>query len=209
MSLWVNVISVKNIPQPDTEQIVDPFVSLQLSSALQTQRTRVIENTNEPKFNQEFTFPLVNLSTDVLKCSLIDRKLFGENRDLAKVEVHVSDVPQGETLDKTYDMQSLYPSDKTTQIHLNLKLVTGPQPSMTPMMAQMMTMGQMQMNQNQQMMAQNMMMMQNSMMNTQMMGGNPMAAGQMNAQMMGSSMMNPQMMQMSGQMWPPYRYTGP
>ena len=217
MSLWIQVIEVKNVPQPDKYHIVDPYLSLQLSSALQIQKTRVIDNATDPVWNQEFTFPLVNLSTDVLKCALIDRNIFGEDSDLAKVEVHVSDVPQMDTLDKFYDMQSLYPSDRTTQIHLKLKLITGPQPSVNPMMAQMIA---------QQPMNPNMMMLQNPMMNPQMMGVNPQMMGNsmnqmnqmnpqmmsVNPQMMGNSMnqMNPQMMgnSMMNQMWSPYRYQG-
>ena len=206
MSLSVQVIEVKNVPQPKKYHIVDPYLSMQLPSTNSRQKTRVIDNSIDPIWNEKFIFPLVNLSTDVLKCSLIDRNVFSQDQDLAKVDVHVSDVPQGEILDKFYDMQSLYPSDKTTQIHLQLELITGPQPQVNPMLTQMMGPQQQQMN-------RNLMMMQNPMMNP-MMGVNPQMMGnsmnQMNPQMMGNSMMNQMntnpMMGMQQQMWSPYRY---
>ena len=206
MSLRIKVIEVRNVPHPNKYHIVDPYLSMQLSSGILKQRTRVIDNSSDPIWNEEFTFPLVNLSTDVLNCSLIDRNVFSEDQDLAKVDVHVSDIPHDAyTLDRFYDMQSLYPSNKTTQIHLILKLVTGPPPQVNPMMAPMMGPQQPQMNSNM------MMMMQNPMMNP-MMGVNPQMMGnqmnQMNPQMMGSSMMNTNTMGMQQQNWGPYRYPG-
>ena len=155
MCLWIKVIEAKDVPNPRKEQIVDPFVLLQLSSSIQSQRTRVIDRSQTPKWNQEFVFPLANLSTDVLKCTMIDRDVFDDDKDLAILNVYVSDIPKNDVLDDFFDMQTLYPFSDTPKLHLRMKLINGPQPVnqiMTPMMPnpQIMNANMMMMNQQQQ-----------------------------------------------------------
>lgn len=136
MSVWIQCIEAKGIPIPSADEIVDPYAMIRLSSSPIFVRTNVIDNETNPEWNQECTFPLVNIATDVIQITIFDRDVFGQDLELAKLEIHISDIANTDIVDKWFDMLPFYPIQNTPcQIHLILKVLNGPT-MMNPMMYQ-------------------------------------------------------------------------
>ncbi|EAY13158.1 C2 domain containing protein [Trichomonas vaginalis G3] len=189
MSVWVQCIEARGVPCPDPDDIIDPYVLFRISSSPATQRTNVIDNETNPEWNQELTFPLANLATDVIFVNIYDRNVFGQDKDLASLEVHISNLDTNEVTDKWFDMISLFPNHIPCQIHLILKFINGP-PMVNPMMYQ-------------QGMIPNPSMMQGTQgMNS--MVGNPMFP--QNQMLFGGQTQMPQIMQNINPLYSPYKY---
>lgn len=139
MCLLLTVVEAKNVGSGmDLEtDIVDPYVQVRFTNR-QIQRTRVIDNTSSPYWNQEFSFPVTNLATDMINLILKKRNLFDEDEDLAKLEIPLSQISTNEPQDVWMPMQSIRQISSSTQIHLNFRFTTGPQPSMKLMQPGMM-----------------------------------------------------------------------
>lgn len=76
MELHIKVLEGMNIKSKDIGDPSDPYATFELLGYPESlQKTRVIDNTRNPKWDQIFRIPLVSLNSDVLAISLWDRDI--------------------------------------------------------------------------------------------------------------------------------------
>jgi len=85
--LRVNVISAKNLPRMDLIGSSDPYVVLKLGTRVpQESKTKVITNTLNPCWEENFVFEVTN-ATSVLRVEVWDDDMVGENDQIGYFDI--------------------------------------------------------------------------------------------------------------------------
>ena len=82
IELYVRVLEARGIPKSDLVGESDPYCVMWVSSyEKEKKRTRIIENNCNPKWNQQFQFPIGNLTYDQFTLSVYDYDGVGNKDD--------------------------------------------------------------------------------------------------------------------------------
>jgi len=117
MQLHVRVIEAKGIAKMDFFSKSDPYCILKMSSGCQNQRTRVIQNSQLPRWNEDFHFNIQSPATDYLQIMMYDEDV-GKDEAMARITIQIASLPIGSVVDQWYDMVPAHGVKKGGRIHL-------------------------------------------------------------------------------------------
>ena len=116
----VKLIEAKDVPRLDGLGKSDPFVLLAIEE--ETKKSKVIENTETPVWNEIFSFNLKDSSTAILKLTLKDKDVSSDDL-IGTIEFAVGYLPFGYTVDQWFDFISVPGlKKKAGSVHLQLQL---------------------------------------------------------------------------------------
>ncbi|KAH0789827.1 C2 domain containing protein [Histomonas meleagridis] len=133
MQLHLRVIEAQDIAKMDAYKS-DPYCVINLTSSNDTRRTRTIENTLNPRWNEEFHFNVPNPSMSALKILMRDKDLIKDD-DMATLEIQLCALPVGQVIDQWYNMIPVRRVKKGGRIHLVLHLAPTGAPPFQPTVA--------------------------------------------------------------------------
>lgn len=120
MQLHVRVIEALDIAKMDVGKS-DPYCILSLTSGNDTRRTRVIDNTVTPKWNEDFHFNCPNPAMSALKILMKDKDVMSDD-SMATLEVQLCSLQPGVVTDQWYNMTPCKGVKKGGRIHLILHI---------------------------------------------------------------------------------------
>ncbi|KAK4491055.1 hypothetical protein RD792_001777, partial [Penstemon davidsonii] len=119
--LSVTVISAEDLPSTDIMGKSDPFVELIMKKSKQKERTRVLNNTLNPVWNQTFDFVVEDGLHELLILEVYDHDTFGKDKMGRCIMTLTRAILEGE-------FKESFPIDGTESGKLNLYLKWTPQP---------------------------------------------------------------------------------
>ncbi|ORX62079.1 hypothetical protein DM01DRAFT_1315413 [Hesseltinella vesiculosa] len=121
-TLQVTVVEARKLKDEDLIGKNDPYVELWLDSKYK-QRTKTLNGTNDPVFNQTFTFPLSRGSSDhKLHFQVFDKDTIGSD-EVGKCSVDFADVVQGRPVDDWFKLKGSTGLRSHGDLHLVLSFV--------------------------------------------------------------------------------------
>ena len=121
MQLHLRVLEALDIAKMDFFSKTDPYCIIELSSGGQRKRTRTVNNTLKPRWNEEFVFNVTNIATDSLQITMYDKDV-GTDEAMSRLSVQLTSLPVGRVLDQWFDMNPARGVKKGGRIHLILHL---------------------------------------------------------------------------------------
>ena len=103
MELHVNAVEASELPNKEFLGHPDTYLALQVTGTSSFQKTCVIENSQNPIWNQEFHFQLKNFEQQKLICS-VQAKSVSEDTCLGTIEIPLNQFKIGEIVDKWYKL---------------------------------------------------------------------------------------------------------
>jgi len=132
MQLHVNTVEASEIPKTDFLSASDHYLLLQVSSLSSVQRTKCIEGTQNPIFNQEFHFNVTNPEKDILIAILKNRNPVSEDMVIASVEIPLNSLQIGTIIDKWYKMSPMVGVKNGCHLRIALQLAPSGHPAFQP-----------------------------------------------------------------------------
>eukprot|EP01012_Entosiphon_sulcatum_P011995 TRINITY_DN17465_c0_g1_i1.p1 TRINITY_DN17465_c0_g1~~TRINITY_DN17465_c0_g1_i1.p1 ORF type:complete len:3832 (-),score=536.18 TRINITY_DN17465_c0_g1_i1:148-11643(-) len=99
----VEVIEARHLPKMDWLSKSDPFARITLGGI--QHKTRVIENTLEPHWREEFAFYGDDVADGLLHVEVLDRDNNSKEEEMGRVMVDLTALPQGEKTDLWLNLQ--------------------------------------------------------------------------------------------------------
>lgn len=121
MILNVKCVEAKEVPKMDFIGESDPYLVLKLSSSNQEWKTKVINNTKNPIWNQSFQLPVTSSMGDVLTVTMYDKDPF--NSDIiSHCVIQINRLEIGKVYDDWLEMTSdcKYSNAGTVRLMLHL-----------------------------------------------------------------------------------------
>lgn len=117
--LNLKLIEAKDVPKMDLGKS-DPYVVAVVEG--QTHKTKVINNTLTPKWDETFTFDLSDYKTAVAELTLIDKDIASDDK-ISKLEIGCGYLPYGHIIDQWFTLENLKGGKKKGgQIHVQIQL---------------------------------------------------------------------------------------
>ena len=132
MQLHVNAVEASELPKVEFLAASDPFLTLQVSGMASIQSTSVIENTQNPIWNQEFHFQLMNSNPEKLSGVVKSRNIVSEDIVLGTFEISLSNLKIGEISDKWYKIISAPDLKTGASIRIILQIAPSGHPAFQP-----------------------------------------------------------------------------
>ena len=133
--LYVCIIEASDVPKMDTVGKSDPYCEIKMRYPNESKKrkrsskitkTNKIKNTDHPKWNQHLVYEIRNISKDHIKIVLKDHDALSRDDAIAFVKVPLSDLQDGQVLDKWYEMELFNGVSGNPKIHLTLRLDLNP-----------------------------------------------------------------------------------
>jgi Ca2+-dependent lipid-binding protein len=105
--LNLRLVEARGVPKADIFGKSDPFCVISVTSTRQIFRTKVIQNTLNPVWNDEFQIGLANPETDIFQITVKDSDDASDDDPLGRIKLPTSDFPIGEVVDKWYELEPL------------------------------------------------------------------------------------------------------
>ena len=134
MQLHVRVVEATNIAKMDLVKS-DPYCIVSVPESNSTQRTRVIQNSLTPKWNEVFHFSISNPSSATLHIEMKDEDVIKDDK-MATLSIQVCSLPPGQVVDQWYNMTPASGVKKGGNLHLVLHLAPQGAPAFVPQMMQ-------------------------------------------------------------------------
>ena len=120
MQLHVRVIEAVDIPVMD-EFASDPFCCVRIPESNAQDKTFIIPNCLNPRWNQEFHLPLINPLQSTLNITMYDKDMKLDER-MATLDVSLGSIPPGQLIDQWYNMIPCNGVSKGGRIHLIMSI---------------------------------------------------------------------------------------
>lgn len=101
--LHIKAIEANDVPKMDGVGKSDPFLTFELNTTHQKWKTKVIDNTTKPSWNEEFHLPISADLSDVLTITLLDFDDVSKNDLISTKVFKVRDFKLGEVHDEIYN----------------------------------------------------------------------------------------------------------
>lgn len=118
MILHIKVVEAKDIPKMDIIGTADPFINLSYSKAQGTYETKVIKNTYNPVWNEEFHIAILDKVEGDIHFSLIDFDSAKKNDLISSRDFPVKSFKIGKVVDDWYEFHKAEKVEKPGQVHL-------------------------------------------------------------------------------------------
>ena len=119
MDLNLKVVEARDLPKMDVIGSTDGYCVINVGS--QTQKTRVIDNTKNPRWDQTFRFPSVNQSTPI-QIRLYDHDSVGKDEQISVLDLNTNALAFGRIVDTWYSCKPVKGNKKGGDLHLVLHL---------------------------------------------------------------------------------------
>ena len=127
MDFHVRVVEGIDIPKMDTIQKCDPFCILHLSNSPNEYRTKVIDNTLSPHWNQDFHFKIPQPDDIILTITMKDKDIQTDEL-ISKIQIPLNTLTPGKVLNQWYTMEPFGDLLKGGRVHLIMHIATPGQP---------------------------------------------------------------------------------
>nr|AFZ78851.1 C2 domain-containing protein [Coptotermes formosanus] len=138
LSLNIRVIEAIDLPKMDSVGKTDAYVVVQLASSSQAYKTKVIDNSLSPCWNDDFQIILASGLTDTLKLTLFDKDVLKDDK-FATLEIPLYAIVYDVTHDCWFDCVAEKKVPKGGKIHLLIHVSSGrfppfqaPKPTLVP-----------------------------------------------------------------------------
>lgn len=132
MQLHLRVVEARGLPKMDIIGKSDPYCLIQISGTRRIERTRVINNNNDPVWNQEFHFPVSNPQQTL--CILVkDQDTISADDPISRLDLSLATLYPGQVSDQWFDLIPVKGVKKGGSIHLVLHLAQAGQQPFVPM----------------------------------------------------------------------------
>lgn len=101
MELHIRAVEANGIPIMDNIGKSDPYLKFKVSSSSQTWKTKVVKNTMDPLWNQEFHIPITTNLEDELTVQCYDDDV-GKDDLISSMTFKVKEFPVGVVTDTWY-----------------------------------------------------------------------------------------------------------
>ena len=122
MLLRLKIIEAKNIPNLDVIGKSDPYCMVQMSSSQQFFRTKTVDNTSKPVWNEEFKLPVSRSASDVLVIVVKDEDTVSADDPIGKCQISMSSLQINQVKDEWITLQSMCKHSNAGSIHVSLLL---------------------------------------------------------------------------------------
>ncbi|OHT05533.1 hypothetical protein TRFO_26669 [Tritrichomonas foetus] len=103
MQLNLRVVSASNLPNPEELSAVDPYCIIKISVSSKSEQTRVIDNTLDPVWNQNFRFIIPDGVTRFnFEILLRKRDVFDEDSDIGFLKGKIEQIDPYQIIDRSY-----------------------------------------------------------------------------------------------------------
>lgn len=122
----VKVVEAKKVPKMDVVGKSDPYCILKVNCFETEFKTKVINNTEKPKWDQDFNIPYKDLTKNKLNIQMFDQDSVSKDDPISFLEIPLSSISADGTTDQWYEM-SLFngvkpiKEGKMPKIHLKIK----------------------------------------------------------------------------------------
>ena len=101
---------------------VDPYVLIQMSNSKHIYKTKTIKNTYNPRWNQEFSFPVTNPQNDYITFFLKDSDTVKTDDPISKLKIQLCTLQINKVNDQWYSPTPVMKIKKGGQLHLVIQL---------------------------------------------------------------------------------------
>lgn len=122
MLLRLKIIEAKNIPSLDVVGKSDPYCMVQMSNSQQVYRTKTINNTSRPTWNEEFRLPVSRTASDVLFIVVKDKDTISADDPIGKCEFSMNSLQLNQEKDQWVTLQSMCKHSNAGSLHVSLLL---------------------------------------------------------------------------------------
>lgn len=122
MLLKVKIIEARNIPNLDIIGKSDPYCMLQMSNSQQVYKTKYINNTSCPVWNEEFKFPVTRQASDVLVVVVKDKDTISADDPIGKYQFSLASLTINQEKDEWVTLQSMCKYSNAGSLHVSLLL---------------------------------------------------------------------------------------
>lgn len=102
-TLHVRVVEATNLPKMDLFGKADPYVIIQYNNDRALHRTKIIQKTYKPVWNEDFHFPVVEMSDDTIRFFIKDHDAGKSDDPISQLTIIVKTLSINSVLDKWYD----------------------------------------------------------------------------------------------------------
>ena len=103
MLLHVKIIEAVDVPKMDIFTDSDPYVILSLNNSSGREKTKVIDNTKHPIWNQDFHFP-IRPQNQTLQLILMDKDVISKDDPISQYELPIGSLNVGQVYEEWIDM---------------------------------------------------------------------------------------------------------
>jgi Ca2+-dependent lipid-binding protein len=115
--LHLRLVEARDVPKMDLFGLSDPYCTIQVSNSRQIYRTKIIDNTKTPVWNDDFRLSITNLETDFFQIVMKDSDDASDDDLISKTNMTVASLGIGKLFDQWIKMQSLT-KDVGGDVHL-------------------------------------------------------------------------------------------
>lgn len=120
MTLYVFLIEAADVIKADLIGKSDPYCVLSISGEIDQQKSKVIDDCHNPKWNDSFTF-FVKDTSKSLHIELFDDDIHPKKDDkLATLDIPISSLPKNNEIEKWYPMTPVSGRVGTTKLHMQI-----------------------------------------------------------------------------------------
>lgn len=122
MLLRVKIIEAKGLPNMDIIGQSDPYCMLQMSNSQQVYKTKYINNTSHPVWNEEFKFPVTRQASDVLVVVVKDKDTLSADDPIGKYQFSLASLTLNKEKDEWVELQTMCKHKNAGSLRVSLLL---------------------------------------------------------------------------------------
>ena len=119
MKVHVRIIEAKDLPVVDVNGTCDGYCKIQFGK--QKAQTRVIDNSLNPRWRQQFSFDILDFQQDYLFIQLYDHDKVGKDDLISNLEIYPQTIQPGMIINQWYNMNKII-KKTSPMIHLMIHL---------------------------------------------------------------------------------------
>lgn len=131
--LHVHILEAINLPRTEFLSCSDLYMVLQISNSSAIQQTNVIEGTQNPIWNQDFHFTLMNQDQAVLRAIVKNKTINNSDPPVSKFEIPLNDIEPYKVIDKWYELESLVEGQSGGKCKIIIQIAPAGHPAFLPL----------------------------------------------------------------------------
>lgn len=107
MELHIKVLEAADIPSADVLSHSDGYIKITTSTSSQVWRTKVVDDSSHPVWNEEFHIPITSSMKDVVTFTLMDKDSVTRDDEISQRDFPVTSFPPGKIIDDWWQFQPM------------------------------------------------------------------------------------------------------
>ena len=125
----LHLIKASNLPFADSNGLSDPYCVFSILNTKISKKSRRIDKSLNPEWDDYFSIPIQSLNSDVLRIEVIDWDKIGKHKKLCKKDFIIKDYNPGSVYHSTYTLIPFYGYWNDSTIELSFQITP---PGVTP-----------------------------------------------------------------------------